>query len=24
MLTRQPFIAWHTVLRDNGLRVIRR
>jgi hypothetical protein len=24
LLTRQPFIAWHTVLRGNGLRVIRR
>ena len=24
LLTQQPFIAWHTVLRGNGLRVIRR
>jgi hypothetical protein len=24
LLNRQPFIAWHTVLRGNGLRVIRR
>lgn len=24
LLTRQPFVAWHTVLRGNGLRVIRR
>ena len=24
LLTRQPFIAWHTVLRGNGLRVMRR
>jgi hypothetical protein len=23
LLTRQPFIAWHTVLRGNGLRVVR-
>jgi hypothetical protein len=23
LLTRQPFLAWHTVLRGNGLRVIR-
>ena len=24
LLTRQPFLAWHTVLRGNGLRVVRR
>ena len=24
LLTRQPFISWHTVLRGNGLRVVRR
>jgi hypothetical protein len=24
LLTCQPFIAWHTVLRGNGLRVVRR
>lgn len=24
LLTRQPFVAWHTVLRGNGLRMIRR
>jgi hypothetical protein len=24
LLTRMPFIAWHTVVRGNGLRVVRR
>jgi hypothetical protein len=24
LFTRQPFISWHTVLRGNGLRVVRR